>query len=790
MLFDANLPLPFWAEAIRTATYLKNHTPTSGNGGQIPEEVWTGKPVDLTHLKTFGCQAHVLIPKQKRTKFDKNTKKCVFIGYSETAENYRVIDLDNPREVHVTKHVIFNENVFPAADMSNSRYKKFKFSYYDILDVDDDPVNSQPQQQVVDEQSNVENEQEMTVDGTPMMINEPEIDQEEVEPVHLDVQRQVDLDLNDDMDSDSSFTDALNLDDSVQASSSSEGSLPFKKEALPVQEGIPLMVNSREPRIIKKKEYPDYETDFLAFLAGTQQDEAVPESVHEALSGRDSDAWKHAIQSEFQSHIDNGSWELVDLPADRKAIKCRWVFKIKRNANGEIVRHKARLVAKGCSQRYGVDYQETFSPVVRYSTLRTLMALAVEFNLEVSHLDVSTAFLHSSISEEIYMEQPEGFRDESQPFKVCKLKKAIYGLKQASREWYTFIKERLLELGFTQNNTDPCVFQRVIDDELTIVAVYVDDLVPLTRDQIKKENLVKSLKDHMDINDLGPVKHLLNMKVTQDANGSIALNQTTYIKKVLSKFGLEEAKEVSTPMEVNRTFKEAKDPLDLPYRELIGHLTYLSICTRPDIANAVSRLARFNSSHDQDHWKSAKRVLRYLKATANYSMIYSKSSLPMHGYVDSDWGQDPIDRKSYSGYVFKFAHGAVSWESKRQPTVALSTAEAEYMAMSSATQEAIFLRNFLRDIFREYCKNRNHTSMLMYSDSQSALNLSKNEVVNNRTKHIDIRHHFVREAVEKGLIRFNYLPTDLNIADILTKPLSKDKHDKFVNGLNLRCVNF
>lgn len=381
------------------------------------------------------------------------------------------------------------------------------------------------------------------------------------------------------------------------------------------------------------------------------------------------------------------------------------------------------------------------------------------------------------------MSQPEGFVEENQKHLVCKLNKAIYGLKQASRMWYDKITATLISLNFKKLNCEPCVFVRKINLSLIIIALYVDDLLIFSNDEVQKEKIKRDLMLQFEMQDLGKAKSVLGMRIIQE-KGQITLDQSKYIEYVLDRFNMSNCKSIATPLEVNKQWSELKHDKTicddkLPYQKLIGCLMYVAICSRPDIMHVVSVFSQYNNCYEEKHWQAAKRVLRYLKGTLNCHLTYKKTGKMLKGYVDSDWGGCIADRRSYTGFCFIFGGAAISWESRKQRTVALSTIEAEYMAMSEAAKEAIFLRFLLGEILdQKYC-------ISLLNDNQSAQSLSLNTICNNRTKHIDMRHHFIREKVDSGEINFKYIETEKMVADVLTKALKNSKHTYCVKEMGV-----
>lgn len=509
-----------------------------------------------------------------------------------------------------------------------------------------------------------------------------------------------------------------------------------------------------------------------------------PSTMKEAMMSPNAKEWQDAADLEYESLLENETWDLVELPKDRKAIGSRWVFKVKHQSDGRVERYKCRLVAKGYSQKYGADYDETFSPVVRFNSIRTLLSFAVQNNLHVHQMDVVTAFLNGHLDEEIYMEQPEGYIKSGEESLVCKLKKSIYGLKQSPRCWSKTFTEFMKNIGFNQSTSDPCVFVRS-RQELEILAVYVDDLILITESMESMEELKLALKKRYKMKDMGELSYILGISVIQDKEKKcMFLHQKHYIEAILRKYGMHDAKPAATPADVNQKLKK-DDSVSKPvnssnYQSMVGSLLYAAMATRPDIAQAVSVVSKFNANPSTAHLTAVKRILRYLKGTTELALKYEQSeSGTLIGFSDADWAGDLDDRRSTTGNVFLLSGGAVSWLSKKQSTVALSTAEAEYVALSQASQECVWLRRLLSDLGMDV------TPVVILEDNQGAIAIAKNPVDHSRTKHIDIRYHYIRECVQNGQIQVKYCPTHNMKADILTKPLVKQRFEYLRSEIGL-----
>ena len=403
-------------------------------------------------------------------------------------------------------------------------------------------------------------------------------------------------------------------------------------------------------------------------------------------------------------------------------------------------------------------------------------------------MDVKSAFLNGTLEEEIYMQQPEGFVDRNHPEMVCLLKKTLYGLKQSARCWNKVLDEYLKSKGFIRSSADPCMYIRISCDgtKVVIIAVYVDDTIIVSNDMDVLNSEKRSLHRRFDMDDRGIVHYILGMRIRRhEQSKTLTIDQSQYLSNVLKRFGFEDCKPVATPMENKRLMKidENDEPLETKeYQALVGSLLYSAICTRPDLCAAVSILSQFMSGPGPEHWVAAKRVLRYIKGTLSLGLCFeSNNGLILHGYSDSDWAGDTVDRKSRSGYVFMLGGATISWMSKKQSVVASSSTEAEYIALSIAGQEATWLRRLLGSL------NQNQTKeTVLYGDNMGAIHLSKNPKDHARTKHIDIRFHFIRDMLESGDIILNYIESRENVADTFTKPLPRNMFEYLRDSMNLK----
>ena len=692
MRIHAGLPKQFWADAVSTAAYLINRGPSVVLNCGLPQEAWTGKKVNLSHLRIFGCVSYVHIEAENRSKLDPKSKKCIFIGYGINDFGYRFWDIEN-RKVIRSRDVVFNENVM-YKDMMKEQDKSSKSKEFAEL--------------------------------------------EEI-----------------------SKTDVL---------------MP-RDQNIPLETQVPAPdpVLRRSTRTTQNQTPARYMSS-LQYLLLT--DNGEPECYEEAVKAEAKVKWEQAMDDEMDSLTTNQTWDLVELPKGKKTLHNKWVYRLKEEHDGS-KRYKARLVAKGFQQKAGVDFTEIFSPVVKLSTIRAILSLVAVEDLHLEQLDVKTAFLHGDLDEDIYMRQPEGYEENGKENMVCKLKKSLYGLKQAPRQWYIKFDGFMSDNGYQRCHADHCCYFKKFQTSYIILLLYVDDMLIAGSNMMEINKLKESLSKRFSMKDLGPTKMILGMRITRDrANKKLKLSQADYIDKVLKRFSMDKAKPVSTPLgshfrlsknQSPTTPKEKEYMSKVPYASAVGSLMYAMVCTRPDIAQAVGMVSRFMSDPGKEHWEAVKWVLRYLKGTQDTSLCYGGSEIRLHGYVDSDMAGDVDGRKSTTGYVFTLGSAAVSWVSRLQKIVALSTTEAEYVAATEACKEMVWLQSFMRELGKE------QSNCTIYSDSQSAIHLAKNSAFHARTKHIDIRYHFIRSLLDEGLISLDKIHTSQNPADMFTKVVTIEK---------------
>jgi len=493
------------------------------------------------------------------------------------------------------------------------------------------------------------------------------------------------------------------------------------------------------------------------------------------------------MQRETKQLEDQHTWKVVpELPPNRVLIKGRWVFKLKRNPDNSIKEFKSRWVAKGFIQEEGVDYFETYAATLHPGTFRTVFALVASYGWPLYQADITGAFLHSLLQDEIYMEAPHGFYNGQ----ICKLLKSLYGLKQAPYLWYQALAKALETLGFLCLHADHCCFTN--NDHDVFVLVFVDDLQITGPNTSAIDALRAGLKTNFALKEFA-IQTFLGLQIErQPAKNLLRLHQRPYAERILQEFGFYDSRPVATPM-LEQSLLPNEDDIDIPrqkwYRKVIGSLNHLVTYTRPDLAYSISCLSRHLQNPSKDHETAAKRVLRYLNGTLQYGITFQHCSTEptAFGYSDSDWAGDAGTRKSTTGYAFFVVGGLVSWKSKLQSIVTLSSTEAEYAALAEALREASRLRGLLTELGFDKSALE---PLLILEDNQSTIHLATNHANSNRTKHVDVRNHYCRQEHNSGHVNIQYVPTDLQVADGLTKPLKSIKWQHFILLLRLSSAQY
>ena len=797
MISSHGLPKSLWAEAVVTAAYLLNVSPSSGRAS-TPYELMTGKRPNLAHLRCFGTPVSYVIPGEKRaSKLDPVSARGIMVGYTSSL-TYRIYAGDGT--IVRTKHCLFAEEVPAQNHKLKNLEEELAASEAQAADTPrvtvttpGTPCVTLTTQDNAGPNTTAATASESTPvqsDGTPAvrpLATASRMAIQRLTPAPVPVPVPTPVPVHVPTPAPEPTPAAASPETPVQrlfstpepqlndvAQHPEENDAPAAAPALRTSSRI----TGKGWRQLPSKLADDYV--MAAVPPGNTDTIIEPSTYEEAMASSYSDQWLAAMNEELESLMTNQTWTLGTPPPGVTPIPVKWIYKVKRDDAGNLERFKARLVVKGFKQKEGIDYDEVFAPVSKYSTFRALMAKAAFEDLEIHQLDVKTAFLQGDLQEEVWVQQPPAFGDGSG--QACLLHKALYGLKQAPRAWHITLDAELVKLGFTASTADASLYVHNLRD--VYLLVYVDDIVVIGTTLQRVIEVKSQLMAIFEARDLGEIVMFLGIRVTRDrAARTITLSNERMVTDMLTKYGMMDCKPAPVPLSSSITLTKADgEPLDVsmyPYRQLVGSLMYIAVTTRPDIAFAVGALARYLAQPTTVHWQAAKHVLRYLAGTSTLSIKYGSTDSLLLGYSDADFAGDTDSRKSTSGYVFTMYGGAVSWSSRRQPTVAASTTEAEYIAVAAAVKEALALRILFSDLQYPI------TAVSIMADNQSAIKIMKNPVSSSRTKHIDVVHHFARDRVMRKEISLAYIPTLQMVADVMTKALPTTKHVTCCIGMGM-----
>lgn len=760
LLAKSSLPFKFWDDAFCTAVYLINRLPSSVLQYRTPYELIFHKPPAYSFLKTFGCACFPNIRPYNSNKLQFKSEQCTFVGYSNQYKGYKC--LSSTGKVYFSRDVLFDEHTFPFAHsqpVSTSvtvTPSSVSTSLPSIPLISSPPMTAAPVLPTTD------------ICTSNAFLPENVVLQN---PVHSGSSSQLPSTVT---PSSSTSTTSSTTRYLIPSSSSNDQSsstrymlpthtppspTPSITQPLPNPPAPPHTIQTRSKSGIYKPK---------AYSAVSLPSE--PTSVAAALKHPQ---WKAAMQAEYDALLKNQTWSLVSLPPGRKPIGCKWVFKLKQNADGSLNRYKARLVAKGFHQKPGFDFGETFSPVVKPVTVRVVLTVALSNHWPIKQLDINNAFLNGTLSEEVYMSQPPGFVSHSSDL-VCKLHKSLYGLRQAPRAWFTKLASTLLKFGFINARSDTSLFVRKTTTSIIYILVYVDDIIITGSSTLEVSQLTSSLHKEFALKDLGDLNYFLGIQVTKTASGGLLLSQTKYVTDLLQKVNMTIANPQPTPMVSTAKFTlDGTSVFSDPhlYRATVGALQYVCV-TRPDLAYSVNKLSQFMHNPLDDHWQGVKRILRYLAGTKTMGLQLLPTSHPrLTALCDADWGSDPVDRRSTSGFCIYFGPNLISWVSKKQPIVSRSSTEAEYRALALTVAELTWLKSLMTEL----CLPKSSSPPIVYCDNSSTVLLSANPVMHSRTKHIELDLYFVREKVQNKEVSVCHISAKDQIADALTKPLPKSQ---------------
>ncbi|KAJ3708372.1 hypothetical protein LUZ61_012077 [Rhynchospora tenuis] len=770
----ASIPLTLWDEVFSSIVYLINRLPPSNSTDLSPYELLFQRSPNYLELRVLGSLCFPFTRPYNQHKLQPRSVACVFIGYAMSQKGYKCYHPSTGR-IFVSRHVIFNEQVFPFRDSQEHSTITTPATSQQFLWTLPIPVSVAGPQHVP---------AEPTIVAEPTTSTEPATSSQRESPVGSDDLAQPTTPLSPSGSTESTqvsqrvsnSNSPARLSDQITetvSSSSTASNLPSSTDNSMIPLSSTTVPSSSSnlnahPMTTRSKDHtrrPRIFPDFAAYLT-TVPAESDPMTFAQASKFPH---WQQTMSKELHALAQNKTWVLVPPPSNHNVVGCKWIFKTKRHADGTIERYKARLVAKGFTQEEGVDYFDTFSPVIRPTTIRIVLSIAVSQKWPIRQLDINNAFLHGDLHETVYMHQPPGFSDAQFPSHVCLLKKAIYGLKQSPRAWFHTLSTALTEFGFHGSKFDPSLFVSHHDNQVLIVLVYVDDIIVTGNNHEGVSKLIHTLQHRFSLKDLGNLSFFLGIAV-QPCRDGILLTQKQYVLDLLCRTHMTNAQPVSTPMAVNTSLSKFDgDPFHDPklYRAVVGALQYVTI-TRPDITFPVNKCSQFMHSPTTMHWSAVKRILRYLKGSIDHGLQFKQaSSLSLHAYSDSDWAGCPDDRRSTSAFCIYLGSNLISWSSKKQLTVSKSSTEAEYRSLALAGAELIWVQYILHELHIPIS-----STPVLWCDNIGATYLASNPMFHARTKHVEIDFHFIRERVVTKQLMIKFICSKDHIADGLTKGLT------------------
>ncbi|MBW0488360.1 hypothetical protein O181_028075 [Austropuccinia psidii MF-1] len=736
------LPKQFWEEAINTATLLCNLILTPLRHNKSPYALWTGRSPRIKKLRVFGCQAVVLIHQNFREwKLGESGCKGIFLGYENNMSSYCIMWISNGK-ILISKHVLFHESIYPSCPNCFSSTSPLVIPFSGDEEGSEISVNE---------------------DQTSIGIEESVVRSQLVDDVHTHPNQEVE------------GVDEVPSTEPVDAAE--EPQLVIRPRLCVIGPRHPTLISSN----IDQSNILPYSRRAGALLTSV---EVAPRTFRMAITSALKEVWLEAIAKELDSMDNLKVWDIVELDPSFKLVRTTWVFKIKRDHLGNVTEHKERLCAQGFTQTAGVDFERTYSPTGRLNSLRTLIAFAARNDLLFHKIDIKSAFLNAPLAECVYLSIPQGLNQDRRKF-CLKLKKAIYGLKQAPLAWYDRLRGWLISVNFS-----PCVFYWSGDSRLWLY-VHVNAIAIFGRDV---EPFKAEVSKEFNIKDIGAADLMLGVKVTQQED-LISLEQQHFCESLLDLYGMGDCPPVSNLLIPNQHLSSASEEelssfntLGVSYQSAIGSINYLSTATRPDLSYAVSSLSQFLERTGINHWKAFLHVLRYLRGTQDLALTYYKgNSSRIVAYSDADWGNCPDTWRSITGLLATFSGCLVIWKTRKQPTVSLSTSEAEYKSLCDLTSELLWMRQWCKEA--SLCGE--DTAIPIHEDNQGCIDAaSGNSGINGkRMKHVDIQLHFVKEAIGSSKTRLVYTPTGEMLADFLTKSVSRVTLGKALSSLKfLRLI--
>ncbi|KAJ9552315.1 hypothetical protein OSB04_016360 [Centaurea solstitialis] len=753
LLADSKLPITFWAEAVNTACYVQNRTLVVKSQGKTPYEIFKKKKPFIGFFKPFGCPCTILNTKSHLGKFDCKSEEGFLVGYATQCKGYRVFN-SVTRIIEESENVKCNEHT-PNAQGTGPNWLFDIDSFTNSFKTSEQDCTGPSTQQVSEVQPQFVMFPIPTIDPAEFCTSD---DQEEgdITPQAGDQTVETLSQPQSPQSNESTLEQAdTNLSDSLQEEAA------YQTRTQKNHPSTLVIGDMESPMLTRhKSKQAEVSNPHLSLISCFLSQEE-PKKVYDAMKDP---IWIEAMQDELLQFVLQHVWDLVDLPCGHRAIGTRWIFRNKKDERGIVIKNKARLVAQGYTQEEGIDYDEVFAPVARIEAIRLFLAYASFKHFKVYQMDVKSAFLYGKIEEKVYVCQPPGFEDPRYPDRVYKLNKALYGLHQAPRAWYDTLSTYLLENEFTRGVIDKTLFIKREKQEILLVQIYVDDIIFGST----KSSMCKEFEDLMHkkfkMSAMGELTFFLGLQVAQKEDG-IFIHQSKYVKDILHKFGFSDVKPASTPMETHKhlTVDPEGQEVDIHlYRSMIGSLMYLT-ASRPDIMFVVCVCARFHVLPKESHLQAVKRIFRYLKGHSKFGLWYPHDSpFDLIAYTDN-YGGANMDRKSTTGGCQFLGSRLVSWQCKKQTSVSTSTAEAEYIAAASCCSQVLWIQNQMLDYGLTFLNTP------IYIDNSSAISIVNNPVKHSKTKHIEIRFHFIRDCNEKKLIQVLKVHTDYQLADLFTK---------------------
>jgi hypothetical protein len=783
-----NIPLFLWPYLIESIIHIKNRTYNSIIN-KTPVEAILNKKPDIHYLRVLGSLCYILVPKEKRKdgKLSEKASTGLLIGY-ESNNNFLVY-IPSTRKVISTKNIIIKEEL------------EFSPDYQAIPDGEINEFSSLLDQigPIGPSRENFESDDLDLNRSSPDLNNNNQSNIDDIDELNEEFYDKEFFDASEIADMDGQSEIELNTP-SLPSKASRGGRAAFiinslNNETTELGPNIShyclasMSLISHKNELNNKDDLDPEESKYHKVTLDKNTDLPVfePKTYSQAINSSTSVKWDSAMKKELKMLHDNNTFDLVPRPKEVKVLNARWVYKLK-DFYKDYYEFKARFVAKGFEQLYGIDYIDTFAGVIKGLAWRLIFALAVQKGWPIYKIDMIGAFIQGEIDNNIYLNQPEGYINENKPNYVFKLNKALYGLKQSARIWYNTLKEVLInKLGFRCLSSENSVF--INDKTGIIITVYVDDLAIVGPNEEVIKEFITLIKTYFDIKNLGPIKDYLGIEVNYDIkNKRMKLHQTKYINKMLNKFKFDNINPSKTPMDSSAKYEPnagqaSKEDIKL-FQQFIGSLLFLALATRCDICYATIRLARYASNPSEIHFRAVKRIFRYLKGTSELGIIYYNSPEAfIQGYCDADYAGDLASAKSTSGYIIFIAGGPFMWKSKLQSIIAQSTTEAEYIAINLAAKELAYIRILLKELgLASYDPN---IKLPLYTDNQGALQLAKNPIYHERTKHIAVKYHYIRDLINKRILDLIWVPTVDQKADGFTKALNYNTYTAFITQLGL-----